>query len=99
MPNKFTGIEHQIDCFKLRRFPFAPVGGRNVDPLLGFGVSPPINNATAWKHKDMWPVLVDDGQLKFEVKRRSRYGFPHSLLVQRETSPIFDLDHKGVRQT
>ena len=75
--------------------PFAPVGGRNVDPLLGFRADPSTNNATARKHKSVWPATFDDGQLKLDVKRRSRYGFPHSLLVHFATSPTFDLDHNA----
>jgi hypothetical protein len=75
--------------------PFAPVGGRNVDSLVGFRTDPSTDNATARKHKGVWPATFDDGQLKLDVKRRSRYGFPHSLLIQCATSPTFDLDHKA----
>ena len=75
--------------------PGPPVGRPDVDPGAGLRVHPAAKRAPARKHEAVLAVLIDDGQLEFEVKRRSRYEFPHSLLVRRETSPIFDLDHEG----
>ena len=41
----------------------------HVNLPFGFDVYPPAKNATAWKHKTMWTVLVDDGELKITVER------------------------------
>jgi hypothetical protein len=46
-----------------------------------------VENAATWKHKGMWPVIVDYGQLKIAVKWCGGDRLPfHTAIVWRHIS-------------
>lgn len=64
---------------RVRGAPFAPMRRPDVEPFLGLGFHPAVEDAAAWKHERMRTVFVDHGQLKVAVKRRFGYVLPHFL--------------------
>ena len=53
-----------------------PMGRLNVDFVLGFRFDPTAKDAAARKSERVHAIIIDHGQLKVAVKRRSVYALP-----------------------
>ena len=63
------------------------MGRLNVDPLSGFRFDPAAEDAAACKGERVHAIIIDHGQFKVAVKRRSVYALPLHLKVSTPTNP------------
>ena len=63
------------------------MGRLNIDLVLGFRFDPIAKDAAARKSERVHTIIIDHGQFKVAVKRRSVYALPLHLKVSTPTNP------------
>jgi hypothetical protein len=69
--------------------------GRYVDPFVGFRVSPPGSNATAWKCEGVRPVFIYDSQFQVATDRCHRGRSPLKIAVSGCARSIYGRPRDG----
>ena len=78
---------------RLRGLPFAPMSRPHVQPFLGFHFHPAVEYAAAREYERVRAVIIDDGQLKVAVERRSGNLLPHRGMFGCGINQRIDLNH------
>ena len=71
---------------RLRGLPLAPMSRPHVQPFLGFHFHPAVEYAAAREYERVRAVIIDDGQLKVAVERRSGNLLPHRASLAAEST-------------